>query len=75
MDKDGIPIATREVDEVCNVRDDVTLEILMHDLDQDAMKAFWRTDDEKMQAKLPHNVDARKHQFLNPRRLYVLFYS
>ena len=43
----------------------------MHGLDPDAMKAFWRNNDEVLQSKLPHNAKVRKHQFLNPCRLFV----
>ncbi|KAJ3315608.1 spermidine resistance protein [Boothiomyces sp. JEL0838] len=43
--------------------DDITLEILMTDLNQDAMKTFWRTKEELAQGKLPHNIDAKKHVF------------
>ncbi|KAI8897073.1 S-adenosylmethionine decarboxylase [Globomyces pollinis-pini] len=43
--------------------DDITLEILMTDLDPAAMKEFWRTAEEHEQAKLPHNIDAKKHRF------------
>ncbi len=72
LNSDGIPVAPRQVDDVAEqVKDDVTLEILMHDLDPNAMKAFWRTAEEHKEAKLAHNINARKQQFLNPRRLYV----
>lgn len=72
LDADGNPFAAREVDEISNdVKDDVTLEVLMHGLDPDAMKAFWRTQDEVKQSQLPHNIYSRKQQFLNPGRLFV----
>ena len=52
--------------------DDVTLEILMTDLNPDAMKEFWRTKEEHSQADLPHNIDAKKHSFDGPQnRVYV----
>ncbi|KAJ3305708.1 spermidine resistance protein [Kappamyces sp. JEL0829] len=71
LNSDGIPATIREVDEISDeVKDDVTLEILMHDLDPSSMQAFWRTEDEEQQGKLPHNLNVRKHQLLNPRRLY-----
>ncbi|KAJ3344608.1 spermidine resistance protein, partial [Kappamyces sp. JEL0680] len=71
LNSDGIPATIREVDEISDeVKDDVTLEILMHDLDPSSMQAFWRTEDEEQQGKLPHNLTVRKHQLLNPRRLY-----
>jgi S-adenosylmethionine decarboxylase len=71
-DSDGNIFLPRQVGEVAQqVKDDVTIEILMHDLDPQAMKAFWRTEEEAKQALLPGNVNARKHKLFNPRRLYV----
>ncbi len=75
LNSDGIPLTNREVDEISDdVKDELTLEILMHDLDPTAMKSFWRTKEEEQQGKLPHNLNVRKQQFLNPRRLYVNYF-
>jgi S-adenosylmethionine decarboxylase len=50
--------------------DDVTLEILMTELDPQAMAQFWRTEQEKLEGSLPHNVGATKHELSNPRRIF-----
>lgn len=72
---DGNIILPRLVGQVADeVKDDVTIEILMHDLDSEAMKAFWRTEDEAKQALLPENVNAKKHKLKNPRRLFVIYF-
>jgi S-adenosylmethionine decarboxylase len=73
IDSDG---DTRSIGEenVEDEDDDVTLEILMQDLNPEAMKAFWRTPEEEQQAKLPHNVNALKHQFKDNHRLYVILF-
>ncbi|KAL2916542.1 spermidine resistance protein [Polyrhizophydium stewartii] len=46
--------------------DDVTLEILMTNLDPQAMKTFWRTEAELADGKLPDNKHALKHRFQGP---------
>jgi S-adenosylmethionine decarboxylase len=51
--------------------DDITLEILMQDLDQDAMKEFWRTNEEVTESRLPHNIKLQKHILKDPKRIYV----
>jgi hypothetical protein len=71
VDTDGNAFRAREVDEsIGEDEDDVTLEILMQELDPHAMKAFWRTEKEIELGKAPHNVGARKHDL--PRRIYVI---
>ncbi|KAI8906827.1 S-adenosylmethionine decarboxylase proenzyme [Gorgonomyces haynaldii] len=66
LDSDGNPVLVNDVDEVqspgeCD--DDVTLEIMMTELDPERMKKFWRTPQEQEQALLGHNVNALKHKF------------
>ena len=63
----------RVVDDVqydSQLEDDVTLEILMTDLDPDAMQKFWRTRQEVEEGKLEHNIGALKHVFSDNKRLF-----
>jgi S-adenosylmethionine decarboxylase len=71
LDSDGNSLDTAASIEA--EANDFTLEILMTELNQDAMKCFWRNESELQQAKLPQNENALKHTFLDPKRLYVCF--
>ena len=66
MDNDGNKLEessnVSSDDDECDDCDDVTLEILMSDLDSEAMKHFWRTEAEKQQATLPENLNVLKQQ-------------
>lgn len=60
-------VAASEVEQ-----DDITIEILMTNLDTEKMKKFWRTPQELEQAKMAKNSSAKKHTFLGQQnRLYV----
>jgi S-adenosylmethionine decarboxylase len=71
-DNNGNQLSVREVDELNeDDDDDITLEILMQDLDPDAMKEFWRTKEELIEGKLDHNINVEKQRLSNPMRIYV----
>ena len=68
----GDTAIVRVVDDIkydLGLEDDITLEILMTDLDPEAMKKFWRTPVEVKEGKLPHNLNAMKHNFSDNKRL------
>ncbi|KAH6562093.1 hypothetical protein BASA50_004173 [Batrachochytrium salamandrivorans] len=52
-----------EAEEEENAEDDVTLEILMTHLDPEAMKMFWRNEEEINAGNSPDNKHAAKHRF------------